>query len=111
MEEGYLQPSNPPLTNMNSPMIVELPTQTFLLSHQKYLPHIEALTTESLVFPSTSQNVSFSMANSTMVNTQPSDIPSNYSTLVDTIGHNRPLADLNQFGRLDLNLVPDTLSH
>ncbi|CAF4359890.1 unnamed protein product [Adineta steineri] len=35
LEEGYLQPSNPPLTNMNSPVIVELPTQTSSLLHQR----------------------------------------------------------------------------
>ena len=66
LEEGYLRPSNPPLTNMNSLVIVELPTHTSSLSHQRYLPHIEALTTESLGFLSTSQNVLFSMENSTM---------------------------------------------
>ena len=35
LEEGYLQPFNQPLTNMNSPMIVEVPTQTFTSSHQR----------------------------------------------------------------------------
>ena len=38
LEEGYLQPYNPPLTDMNSPMIVEIPTQTSTLSHQRYIP-------------------------------------------------------------------------
>ena len=105
LEEGYLRPSNPSLTDMNNLVIVELPTQTFLLSHQKYLPHIEALTTESLVFPSTSQNVPFSMANSTMLNTQPADLPTNYQALADTIGLDRPLVNLIQFGILDLRSV------
>ena len=38
LEEGYLQPSNPHLTDMNSPIIVELPTQTSTLFHQRYTP-------------------------------------------------------------------------
>ena len=96
---------------MNSLVIVELPTQTYSLSHQRYLPHIEALITESLGFPSTSQNVTFAMANSTIVNTQLADLPTNYRTLADTIGFDRPLADLIQFGRLDLSSVPITIPH
>ena len=71
---------------MNILVIVALPTQTSSLSHQWYLPHIEALTAESLGFPSTSKNVPFSMTNSTMVNTQLADLPTNYRALVDTIG-------------------------
>lgn len=76
---------------MNSLVIVELPTQTSSLSHQMYLPHIEVLTVDSLGFPSTSQNVPFSMENSTMVNTQPVDLLVNYRTLADTIGIDQPL--------------------
>ena len=38
LEEGYLQPFNTPLTDVNSPMIVEVPTQTSNLSHQRYTP-------------------------------------------------------------------------
>ena len=54
LEEGYLRPSNPPLTHMSSSVIIEFPTQTSSLSPQRYYPHIEALTVESLGFPSTS---------------------------------------------------------
>ena len=68
---------------MNSMVIVELPTQTSSLSHQMYLPHIEELTTESVGFPSTSQNVPFFMENSTIVYTQLADLPTNYRALVD----------------------------
>ena len=38
LEEGFLQPLNPPLTDMNSPVIVEVPTQTSTLSHKRYTP-------------------------------------------------------------------------
>ena len=38
LEEAYLQPSNPPLNDMNSPVIVEVPTQTCSLLHQRYTP-------------------------------------------------------------------------
>ena len=75
LEKGYLGPSNPPLTDMNSLVIVELPTQAYFLLHQRCLPHIEEHTTESLKFPSTSQNVSFLMENLTIVNNQPADLP------------------------------------
>ena len=92
-------------------VISELPTQTSSLPPQRYLPHIEALTIESLGFPSTSHNVPFSMENSTMVNTQPTNLLENYRSLVDTIGLDRPLADLIQFGRLDLSSVPNTVPH
>jgi hypothetical protein len=54
LEEGYLQPSNPPLTHVSVLVIIEFPTQSSSLSPQRYLPHIEALTIESLGFPSTS---------------------------------------------------------
>ena len=40
LEEGYLRPSNPPLTNMSILVISELPTQTSSLPPQRYLPHI-----------------------------------------------------------------------
>ena len=96
---------------MNSPVIVDLPIQTSSLSHQRYLPHIEAVTAESLGFPSTSQNVHFSMENSTMVNTQPTYLLANYRTLADTIGLDRPLSNLIQFGRLELSSVPNFVPH
>ena len=51
------------------------------------------------------------MENSTMVNTQLANLLENYRSLVDTIGFDRPLADLIQFGWLDLSLVPNTIPH
>ena len=53
LEDGYLRPSNPPLTNMSIMVISEFPTQTYSLSPQRYLPHIETLTVESWGFLST----------------------------------------------------------
>lgn len=96
---------------MSVPVISELPSQTYSLSPQRYLPHIEALTVESLGFPSTSKNVPFSMENSTMVNTQPTNLPKKYRSLVDTIGIDQPLADLIQFGRLNLSSFPNIIPH
>lgn len=46
-----------------------------------------------------------------MVNTQPSNISTNYRSLADKIGFDRPLANLIQFGRLDLSSVPNTIPH
>ena len=74
IEEGYLLSTNPPLTDMSILVISELPTQPSSLSPQRHLPQMEALTVKSLGFPSTSQNVPFSMAYSTMVNTQPTNL-------------------------------------
>jgi hypothetical protein len=45
------------------------------------------------------------------VNTQPTNLSTNYRSLADTIGLDRPLDDLIQFGRLDLSLVPNTIPH
>ena len=92
LEEGYLRPSNTPLNDMNSPVIVELPTQTSSLSHQRYLPHIEELTVESLGFPSTSQNVPFSMEYLIMVNTQSANLP---TWIKLERGQSRPLVSAN----------------
>ena len=96
---------------MSIPVINEFPTQSSSLSPQRYLPHIEELIVESLVFPSSSQNVPLSMENLTMVNTQPANLLENYRSLADTIGIDRPLADLIQFGRLDLSSVPNNVPH
>ena len=46
-----------------------------------------------------------------MVNTQPANLLKNYRSLANTIGLDRPLADLIQFGRLDLSLVPNIVPH
>lgn len=69
IEEGYLRPKNPPLTDMSILVIGKFPTQPSSLSPKRYLPHMDKLIVESLGFPSTSQNVRFSMAYLTMVNT------------------------------------------
>jgi hypothetical protein len=111
LEQGYLQPFTPPLTNMNSQVIVEVPTQKYTLSHQRYTPQTEELTLESLGLPSTSQNAPFSMAILTMINTQHVGLPANYKTLADTIGFDQPFSNLIQFDRLDLNSIPNTLPH
>lgn len=96
---------------MSIPVINELPTQPSSLSPQRYFPHMETLTVKSLGFPSTSHNVPFLMAYLTMVNTQLSNLPTNNRSLVDTIGLDQPLANLIQFGRLDLSLISNTVSH
>ena len=49
------------------------------------------------------------MATLAIVNTQLADLLENYKTLVDTIGLDRPLSDLIQFGRLGLKSIPNTL--
>ena len=54
LKEDYLRPSNPPLTDMSILVINEFSTQASSLSPQRYLPHIEELTIESVGFPSTS---------------------------------------------------------
>ena len=46
-----------------------------------------------------------------MVNTQPTNLPTYYRSVVNTIGLDRPLADLIQFGRLDLSSFPNTVPH
>lgn len=46
-----------------------------------------------------------------MVTTQHVDLPTNYRSLVDTIGLDQPLGDLIQFGRLHLSLVPNIVPH
>ena len=51
------------------------------------------------------------MANLTIVNTQPVDLPTNYKSLEDTIGLDLPLDDLIQFGRLDLSSIPNVVPH
>ena len=96
---------------MSIPVISEFPTQPSSLSPQRHLPQMEALIVEPLGFPSTSQNVPFSMAYSTMVNTQPANLPTNYRSLAETIGFDRPLANLIQFEKLDLSSVPNTVPH
>ena len=111
IEEGYLRPTNTPLTDMSILVISEFPTQPSSLSPQKDLSHMEALIVESLGFPSTSQNVPFSMPYLTMVNTQPSNLPTNYRSLADIIGLVRPLTDLIQLGRLDLSSFPNAIPH
>ena len=50
LEECYLQPFNPPLTGMNSTVIVEVPTQTSTLSHQRYTPQKKKLPLNLLDF-------------------------------------------------------------
>jgi hypothetical protein len=54
LEEVYLQPTNPPLTDMSILVISEFPIQPSSLSPQRYLPHMETLNIEYLGFPSTS---------------------------------------------------------
>jgi hypothetical protein len=49
------------------------------------------------------------MAYSTIINTQPSNLPKNYRSLANTIGLDRPLADIIQFGRLYLSSIPNIL--
>ena len=46
-----------------------------------------------------------------MVNTQLANILTNYRSLAETIGLDRPLTNLIQFGGLDLSSVPSTLPH
>ena len=92
-------------------VINELPTQTYSLSPQRYLPHIEALTVESLGYPSSYHNVPLSLENSTMVNIQSSNLLVNYRSLADTIGFDQSLDDLIQFGILDLSSVLNTVPH
>ena len=108
IEEGSIPPYNPPLTNMDIHVLLDT-----LLPHTQYqriVPHIQETNLDFETFPPLTQNVTPSVENFDL-DTQQTGLPTNYRTLGESIGFDRPLADLIQFGRVDLNAPTTTPSH
>ena len=111
LDEAFLRPFNPPLTCTSIPVLAQVPSQFYTMSHQRYTPEMDERTLGIVGFPSTTQSVILPVTVSTINTSQCIALPENYRYLDDIVGLDQPLAYLIQFGRLDLNLPPITLPH
>lgn len=86
MDEGFLHPFNPPLTDTSVLVITQLPSHLSPVSHQRYNPEMDEPTLGIVGLSSTTQKVVVLIVVSTIVNPQHTGLPVNYRPLVDVVG-------------------------
>ena len=89
IEEGPIPPYNPPLTNMD--ILVLLDIMTPHTRYHRVVPHIQEITTDLENVMPFAQSVS---PHATSYGTQLSGLPANYRSLGGVMGVDRPLVDL-----------------